>query len=66
MKKSAIIVVAALAGTIESVPLPRDIESDWLNLEVIIKWRIPSNERVGKMNELENERVGRCSDLIMF
>lgn len=40
MKKSAIIIVAALAGTIESVPLPRDIESDWLNLEVILKWRI--------------------------
>ena len=57
MKKSAIIVVAALAGTIESVPLPRDIESDWLNLEVILKWRI-----VVEMNE----RVGRCSDLIMF
>ena len=57
MKKSTIIIVAALAGTIESVPLPRDIESDWLNLEVILKWRI-----IVKMNE----RVGRCSDLIMF
>tara|TARA_B100000780_G_C20649148_1_gene258624 strand:- start:204 stop:362 length:159 start_codon:yes stop_codon:yes gene_type:complete len=49
MKKSAIsIIVAALAaGTLELVPLPRDIESDWLNLKMIFKWR-------AEMNELED------------